>query len=35
VLDGFLQALICVGSGWLLLLLTGNTVGHPVVRARD
>jgi hypothetical protein len=36
VLDaGFLQALICVGVGWLLLLVAGNTVGRPVVRARD
>jgi hypothetical protein len=36
VLDaGFLQSLSCVGAGWLLMLLAGNTVARPVVRARE
>jgi hypothetical protein len=36
VLDaGFLQALICVGLGWLLVLIAGNMVARSVVRMRD
>ena len=36
VLDiGFFQALLCVGAGWILMLIAGNTVGRPIVRVRD
>jgi hypothetical protein len=36
VLDvGYFQALLCVGTGWLLMLLAGNTVGRPIIRVRD
>jgi hypothetical protein len=31
----FLGATVCVGAGWVLVLLAGRTVGRPVVRARN
>jgi hypothetical protein len=30
-----LQALLCVGLGWLLLLVLNRTIGKPIVAARD
>jgi hypothetical protein len=30
-----LQALVCVGLGWLLLLILNRTVGKPIVAVRD
>lgn len=32
---GWLQALVCVGLGWVLLLALNRTVGRPVVAVRD
>jgi hypothetical protein len=32
---GFWSAVICVGLGWLLSLIIGNTIGRPVVALRN
>ncbi len=32
---GFIQAAICVGLSWLLMLLLSNTIGRPVVSLRN
>lgn len=32
---GWLQALVCVGLGWVLLLILNRTVGRPIVAVRD
>lgn len=32
---GFLQATLCVGLSWLLMLLVSNTIGSPVVKLRN
>lgn len=32
---GFVQALVCVGIGWLLLMLMSSTIGRPIVALRN
>lgn len=32
---GFIQAAVCVGLSWLLMLLLSNTIGRPVVALRN
>jgi hypothetical protein len=32
---GFIQAAVCVGLSWLLMLLVSNTIGIPVVKLRN
>ena len=32
---GFIQAALCVGLSWLLMLLVSNTIGVPVVKLRN
>lgn len=32
---GFVEAAICVGLSWLLMLLMSNTIGRPVVNLRN
>lgn len=31
----FVQAMICIGLSWLLVLLLSNTIGRPVVKLRN
>lgn len=32
---GFIQAAVCVGLSWLLMLILSNTIGIPVVKLRN
>ena len=32
---GFIAAAVCVGLGWLLMVLLTNTLGKPVVKLRN
>jgi hypothetical protein len=32
---GFIQAAVCVGLSWLLMLIVSNTIGIPVVKLRN
>lgn len=32
---GFIQAAVCVGLSWLLMLILSNTIGVPVVKLRN